>query len=392
MILNKEFNYKFFILLIFISPFILYSSYLIFLLLICLISILYCNKKIRFNNSMNLYWIIPLSILIFGYKDITAIATAIKIFLTLMIINQLTISQDNFTTLNKYIKNISIVLSISIFIEKIMPSFFITIMNPIFNFMIGQSGTSMIYNNAINGICYGFIPDAATSAGILVFSIGIMLGKNKYEIKDYLLLFCLFLALLFTSKRSHLIFSLISFVFIDLINKRGINKKIKNFLLILILGILFILLIYIFFPYMNSTNGLGRIINTFINFDLQDNTLTSGRSDLVTMAMELFQTHKLLGIGWGEFREVYKLLTFKEILNVHNVYVQLLCEMGIVGTCIMLLPFFKTIFNLRKKIDIKVKMIVSYVLLFNLLYMITGCFFDMPLYYMLFFLYISYIQ
>ena len=60
----------------------------------------------------------------------------------------------------------------------------------------------------------------------------------------------------------------------------------------------------------------------------------SGRTDLYEVAINLFKQNKLTGVGWGRFRS-YTLGFYNVSDNIsfatHNVYLQLLCETGILG-------------------------------------------------------------
>jgi O-antigen ligase len=56
----------------------------------------------------------------------------------------------------------------------------------------------------------------------------------------------------------------------------------------------------------------------------------SGRSPIYSAAKDLFANHILFGTGWDGFRFYYE-AKFGTNMDVHNVYLQLLCETGIVG-------------------------------------------------------------
>lgn len=63
------------------------------------------------------------------------------------------------------------------------------------------------------------------------------------------------------------------------------------------------------------------------------NQLTSGRLDLWKKALELFSEKPAFGIGWEQFMNHN---TYEH--DVHNTYLQWLCEAGIVGFVLLMVP------------------------------------------------------
>lgn len=386
--INERNIFYLFLIFITITPFIGYtyiflgleSSYLFLLLLV--------NKKFilyRKNSLLNSFYLIPAIILLFGYEYETAVGTAMKFLLGIIIIMQFDNLGIYFGLTKKYFNIFSNILVFSILFEMIFTNIFFMIFRPIFEFIIGTSGTTMIYNNALSGIYYGIIPDSATACGVLLVSLAFLTGKTKYQLTDYIRVCLYILCIILTSKRGPLIFSLIPFVYFFC--KGRYRFSLKKFLLVLFITICGIIILVIVFPQLNIDVGIGRIVNTILHLGDESNDLTSGRNDLSEFALALFDQNKLFGAGWSRFSSLYKQHTFKSVLNVHNVYLQLLSEVGIIGTIVCIFPFFKSLVTLFKPVikssnDNLCKRTAQYYLIFNLLYMLTGCFFDMPFYYL----------
>ena len=81
------------------------------------------------------------------------------------------------------------------------------------------------------------------------------------------------------------------------------------------------------------------------------NQLTSGRTELWEKAWELFKEKPIFGIGWEQFMNNN---TFNH--EVHNTYLQWLCESGVVGFVLLMTPTmfmyamtFKRTIRYRKK-------------------------------------------
>jgi O-antigen ligase len=131
-------------------------------------------------------------------------------------------------------------------------------------------------------------------------------------------------------------------------------------------------------------------INRFIKLSDEGN-IDAGRSDLYALAFSLFKTSPLLGIGWGKYKYIYAALNPLDIftIQVHNVYLQLLCETGIFGFIIFVSAFIASfVFAVRLFVNYRKKKIElpensSYILMFSLFmqtFFLLYCFTGNPLY------------
>ena len=116
--------------------------------------------------------------------------------------------------------------------------------------------------------------------------------------------------------------------------------------LILILGgggaALLLLWIFIrFLPQFREIDIFYRYVRTVENL-VNGYDFTSGRTGLYALAIEGFRSAPLFGIGFDQFYTlVNPLLTDIEgnvMQDAHNIYLQMLCETGIVGTVLTLAP------------------------------------------------------
>ena len=116
--------------------------------------------------------------------------------------------------------------------------------------------------------------------------------------------------------------------------------------IILILGgsgcLLLLLWLFVrFLPQFREIDIFYRYVRTVENL-VNGYDFTSGRTGLFTLAIEGFRSAPIFGIGFDQFHTlVNPLLTDIEgnvMQDAHNIYLQMLCETGIVGTVLTLTP------------------------------------------------------
>ena len=111
----------------------------------------------------------------------------------------------------------------------------------------------------------------------------------------------------------------------------------------------------------------------------QDNDFTTGRTVLYRRAIGLFKKYPFFGSGWGGYRSIEQIHVGESYYDVHNIYLQLGCEVGIVGLLIFCAffarCFFLTLKTIKNERDITKKKFLYFSMFcqtFFLLYGITG--------------------
>lgn len=98
-----------------------------------------------------------------------------------------------------------------------------------------------------------------------------------------------------------------------------------------------------FLPQIKEIDIFYRYVRTIENL-VSGYDITSGRTALYALAIEGWRSAPLFGIGFDQFYTlVNPLLTDIEgnvMQDAHNIYLQFLCETGVVGTVAILLPLF----------------------------------------------------
>ena len=190
-------------------------------------------------------------------------------------------------------------------------------------------------------------PGISSQPGVNAFYLAIAFLVCLIEIKNdnsrklfyYLNGFLSILMLITTSKRSPLIILL----FISLlycVNTFRWDKIKLSKVLYLVLGVILIyaLMVYVY-NYTSVFNNLEEKMSKLAN----NNDVSNGRFSLWSLALDKFYDRPFLGVG---LKNIYDEIGF----DVHNTYIQILAETGIIGIAVLLLSLFCITFNIEKRI------------------------------------------
>src|SRR5574344_557028 len=235
---------------------------------------------------------------------------------------------------------------------------------------------------------YGFLVGFTTNYTItgIYISIGIMYffsklmssnSKNK-KIYNIIILGIFLVMALIIGKRGTLLFSLFACFFVYLIGKQKKSNG-KLFKLLFVLSIIAIVFFIIsqFFP---------SILNTLLRFEnLTKDSTFENRKNLYKYALTFWKNNILFGNGWKTFAYYYKFYQpayLTGYFDVHNVYLQLLCETGIIGLVFFAYNMFKSLIQ-TIKIFLKNISVNREILYFSTIYQIffvLYCLSENPLY------------
>jgi len=184
----------------------------------------------------------------------------------------------------------------------------------------------------------GFAYQPTFAAGVIC--IGIIANWVYWNKgKTFLMQIILYWALILTAKRSFIVLAIVVPMIVYYFSYTKKNKGSKIFVIIGLLGLVFFA--YSFLQASESDIVLmERIERTFSA--VNTNEATSGRGELADYAIELFKHNYMMGIGFGRFSLYYG-------TSVHNVYLQLLCETGILGFISFIGPAVVSLLNTIKK-------------------------------------------
>ena len=196
-------------------------------------------------------------------------------------------------------------------------------------------------SSAINFVCNLF-PDAASTilnqyhnAGIpgltkhystngMLLAVGTMIfgsyALTEKRRSDYLLFLISVAALLLSGKRAHTVFGLAALYLCYF----AYNSNAKKSRLVKGIGVLLgALTVFAVASY--CVPALATVVFRFID-TAETGDMSVGRVDVWLKAFSMFDNHSLVGIGWGQYVN-----QGGWFWNIHNIYIQLLVETGIIG-------------------------------------------------------------
>ena len=147
-----------------------------------------------------------------------------------------------------------------------------------------------------------------------------------------------------TGKRGPLLFSVIAIVFVYYFFKADKPKgRILKIISLILVGVVALLIASIWIP------QLLNVVNRFFS-ESDSGDVTAGRGPLYALAYSLFLEKPIFGHGWGSYPSYYyenlgKYMTVYKYRHAHNIYLQLLCEVGIVGFVLYVAFFLYNLFN-----------------------------------------------
>jgi len=182
----------------------------------------------------------------------------------------------------------------------------------------------MVNQGCFMGIAAHYSGSGMYMATGTILSFAFLLAERKstgtYH-KCLLALFILFCtALLLTQKRAHLIFSLISMAVMYLVGfvEGNQSKRLKQ----LMIGFF---IAAVFAVYVSGSGLFEKTLDRFVVVSSANDTMLSRVNILWLPSINQLASHPIIGIGWRQFKYLNSANN-----DTHNVYLQLLCENGLI--------------------------------------------------------------
>ena len=202
-------------------------------------------------------------------------------------------------------------------------------------------------------MCTGFTSQTVVSAEFIIIGFCavycMMPFVDRKRRVQMLLLELFFIAgVLLTGKRSSPLLIIIAYFFVEtrstVPSKRF--RRVAN--IVLVAAVVTVAVYFIVMPrFIGSRNSIVRFIEYFQNDEAD---VTNGRLNIYIVSFDAFKQSPVLGRGWGWVKKN------TNYMGAHNIYLQLLCECGIVGS----IPFFAAFAGALMSVLRHMKMMVSY--------------------------------
>lgn len=262
----------------------------------------------------------------------------------------------NDTTPLKFIFWSGVVGVIGVYLQFFMPSFYSTYINGLFLEQFNYDNIDAVTDlSDIYGM-KGFFYNQGNTAITLIYAFIVLLyfrghllsvfSKSKYVF--YISIALLLIAVFFTGKRS---LSLIA-VIVPLMIWFFASKKRGGKIFVIVSIFLLISIVYYFvLPYLFDHFNLfffKRLQESFYDVKTGDSTsLTTGRDYFWNLAIKVWKANPIFGIGATNFIDYTGSHT-----DVHNSYLQILCEQGIFGFTFYIIALLTSIVYTIKLLDI----------------------------------------
>lgn len=349
-----------------------YFTYTLAVLFVVAFFLLFCLKKTTLHRCFTLPIFLGVSFVllilfscVYAAYPSTAIKTGLDTFAVLFpgLYYYFYSDKVNFNILFGMLIRFSLFFSTITIISILIPPLYTNVIVRLLPSKL-QAAALYFYGPTVSA---GITDQTAVNAWISVIggSVAFSLYCTRRKIKYLFLIFIFFLSILFTAKRAHLLFSIASMLVVYLkLYKRNI-KKLIALLAILCMGCI---LVYRLFP--------NVVASMEARFVVSDNTdISSNRFLLWGIAFSFFLQRPITGWGFGYYSQVMP-------MNVHNVYLQVLCELGMIGLVVFIVfiiaAFFSLVIKFKKTYTAaaeieKLKLVFSlFIQLFFILYCLTG--------------------
>lgn len=204
---------------------------------------------------------------------------------------------------------------------------YVEILNPVFfsSTIMPKLFDAYSIQNHLNDLKAGYVSGISVSSAInvtvmmygLAIFFALWLNSSNHKKKLFFCIITFLLTMFITGKRGPALFAIASLVYTFFYSKaeNGYKKAVKFILIVLIVLLIFSIMGE-FVPEINNT------LDRFINKQSSGQDMSSGRNDIWEQTLNFFYSSPIVGIGWDSLKYIIK-------INAHNVYLQLLCEVGI---------------------------------------------------------------
>lgn len=326
--------------------------------LICLFVLLFywVNRGIKIQK-ISIVWILYMinimvslaihqsTIGLWGRGAVTVLTTALILF-----INEPVEKYSSVIKLITYAGLINAGLVVVHFMTKaVFNQFYISLLNE------KAAATAQLYIRS--GYYFGLLYNPHEPAGLMAFAIVSLIIWNMttkaHKIYLYVLCIVMLIPILMTGKKAVLICSLIAFA-ITILTLYGSRKQFIHSIAF-ILTLIFLSVLFYNIVIRHPEIAVFNRFSNFFNRIISQESVDSGRILLYQRAISEWRDHKIWGIGWRHFNGLtVNKFNMTQSHEVNCDYLQWLCETGIVGFALSIIPvaimLFRTVSVNRRQL------------------------------------------
>jgi len=354
--------------------------------------ILHGAIRIKMNSMIWLVYLfsIGINVLMKG-RTFNILGRALMFFIVVWFAVTYDMREFNAQRIIRFITKIGIFHSLMVLMHLILQERFNKLYFPLL------TATSREYAQAYyrGGRYFGILTSPHDTAGLIAFALfSVLLSlfvQKKRSAPGILLLMFLAAMLLLTGKKGVMLCAVAGIVLTMMVVYASSRQwaRIGKIIVILVLLVCIFRILLDLFPH----NPLFYRITTYMERIENGDSADSGRGDLYKIALKLWNENKLFGVGWKRFKN---LSTARfHLPSAHEVnldYLQWLCEMGVVGLFLNLIPVLtmlrRTIIVSRTGIRQIQNPTARWMLLFAVciqIFTLCYAFFEVPFYDLIFF-------
>ena len=233
---------------------------------------------------------------------------------------------DGYDELWKWLKYFSIFGAFGVYLQRFLPGVYYAVIS----LLLPNEVVASIRSRLIAGYYTGFSREVSYTMFLVVVGLGLYIfaETKKNRRNDRVAIVFLLGALLLSGKRATLVFFILAW-FITSFIKSDDKLKIFKYSACVFVGLM---LVIVTFPYWSKIPIFSRIVEV-INFASLDDLIgiTNGRTVIYSNAISLWNTNRWFGIGWSNFKHSVPSIYWYSGFDVHNCFLQILCETGIIG-------------------------------------------------------------
>lgn len=271
----------------------------------------------------------------------------------------------------RLITYMGIILFAGQLIQIFIPSFYFSHISNIFT----TSHLIMQWHHHIGFA--GFTFQIGLTGGLLLIAeaAAYALFKTSTDVKErrlYLILIIIFvLGVFLTGKRTFSFLAIFLPFCTNIIIQKSSPKKLFKVIFISLIGFFIYFLLKYHPELFKDINGLNRIASSIGDVSVGED-ISNGRFELYDSAWKAFEADPIIGVGVGRFISATNSET-----AVHNAYLTILCEMGVIGFIFYIIPLLVSTFysvKVIKSINVPPATLIfaMYYQLFYLIYSFTG--------------------